>query len=100
MGGKPGNPADSKGPAESHAPKPQQQSGGGGGKGAVGAKVGCHASGCKGKDERFNFCEEHFRQFKFGLITKSGEAVLDYDKKLEHYQKWLKTQKNVRSNVA
>lgn len=62
-------------------------------KGNVGAKVGCAASGCKGKDQRYNFCDEHFRQFKFGLITKSGDPVSDYEKKFEHYQHWLKSQK-------
>ena len=67
-------------------------------KGNVGAKVGCHASGCKDKDVRVSFCEEHFKQFKFGLITKTGERVLDYEKKFEHYQKWLSAQG--RSKVA
>lgn len=59
----------------------------------VNAKIGCLAQGCKDKDSRFNFCEEHFRQFKFGLITKTGLPVMDYEKKLEHYQKWLRAQK-------
>ncbi|MBI3543602.1 MAG: hypothetical protein HY075_10050 [Deltaproteobacteria bacterium] len=99
---KPGTPADSKKPAGAppaeHAPKPQMAPSGGG-KGSVGAKVGCHATTCKEKDTRFNFCEEHFRQFKFGLITKTGERVLDFERKLEHYQLWLKSQ-GIRSNVA
>lgn len=69
-------------------------------KGSAGAKVGCHASGCKEKDSRFNFCDEHFRQFKFGLITKTGEKVLDYERKFEHYQNWLRAQSNSRGNVA
>jgi hypothetical protein len=47
---------------------------------------GCHAWGCKGQASRFNFCEEHFDHFKFGLIKKTGERVSDYDKKIEHYQ--------------
>lgn len=63
------------------------------GAGGAGAKVGCQAQGCKGADVRFTFCEEHFRQFKFGLITKTGLMVLDYEKKLEHYQKWKQAQK-------
>jgi hypothetical protein len=75
-----------------HAPAKPTGSGGGG-KGGAGAKVGCHAAGCKDKDVRFNFCNEHFRQFKFGLITKTGDPVLDYEKKYEHYHKWLKAQK-------
>ena len=47
---------------------------------------GCHAWGCKASATRFNFCEEHFDHFKFGLIKKTGERVSDYDKKIEHYQ--------------
>lgn len=62
-------------------------------KGHAGGKIGCLTQGCKDKDVKFNFCEEHFRQFKFGLITKMGEAVLDYEKKLEHYNRWKKAQK-------
>lgn len=57
------------------------------------AKVGCQAQGCKGKDTRFSFCDEHFKQFKFGLIKKNGEPVSDFEKKFEHYQQWLKSQK-------
>lgn len=47
---------------------------------------GCHAEGCKASSTRFNFCEEHFDHFKFGLIKKTGERVSDYEKKIEHYQ--------------
>ncbi len=49
---------------------------------------GCLASECRTKAQRFGFCPEHFEQFKFGLIKKSGEAVPDYEKKFEHYQKF------------
>ena len=93
--GKQGTPGEHKkpegNPAESHAPKPSAAPSPS--KGSVGTKVGCHATGCKEKDSRYNFCNEHFRQFKFGLITKAGEKVLDYERKWEHYQLWLKTQK-------
>lgn len=46
----------------------------------------CAAVGCKASDKRFSFCEEHYEQFKFGLIKKSGDQVPDYEKKFEHYQ--------------
>lgn len=46
----------------------------------------CCGSGCKSDAKRFSFCDEHFEQFKFGLIKKSGEPVSDYEKKFEHYQ--------------
>ena len=46
---------------------------------------GCHAWGCKGKAKRFNFCDEHYDHFKFGLIKKTGQPVSDYEKKIEHY---------------
>ncbi|MEW6055425.1 MAG: hypothetical protein AB1540_02330 [Bdellovibrionota bacterium] len=72
---------------------PSASSGGGGGGKNVGAKVGCLALTCKEKDVRLGFCEEHFRQFKFGLITKTGQKVLDFEKKFEHYQKWLSAQR-------
>lgn len=98
---KQGTPHDSKKPAEGHAPKGapapgtsphSHQQASAPSKGA-GNKVGCNADGCKSKDVRASFCEEHFRQYKFGLITKAGEKVLDYDKKIEHYQNWLRAQK-------
>lgn len=46
---------------------------------------GCHAWGCKSKSKRFNFCDEHYDHFKFGLIKKTGQPVPDYEKKIEHY---------------
>lgn len=46
---------------------------------------GCHAWGCKAQATRFNFCEEHYEHFKFGLIKKTGEPVSDYEKKLGHF---------------
>ncbi len=91
--GKPENPQGAKKPAEqkeqNHAPTGAPVAP----KGAVGSKVGCLVLGCKDKDKKFNFCDEHFKQFKFGLITKMGEQVLDFERKFEHYQKWLKAQK-------
>src|SRR5579885_3206069 len=82
---------------ETPAPVPQQGGGGGEHKKAEPAAPsskkghnpmpgGCHAWGCKAQATRFNFCEEHFDHFKFGLIKKTGERVSDYDKKIEHYQ--------------
>jgi hypothetical protein len=49
---------------------------------AIGA---CLAKACKTKPSRFGFCEDHFDQFKFGLLKKSGELVPDHEKKLQHY---------------
>jgi hypothetical protein len=48
---------------------------------------GCHGWGCKAKAHKFNFCDEHFDQFKFGLVKKTGEQVSDYEKKFEHYMR-------------
>ncbi len=45
----------------------------------------CVAEGCKSSEKRFSFCEDHFDQFKFGIIKKDGHRVPDYDKKIEHY---------------
>jgi len=47
---------------------------------------GCHAWGCKAHFKRFNFCDEHYDHFKFGLIKKTGEPVPDFEKKIGHYQ--------------
>src|SRR5690242_103668 len=101
--GKQGSPADSKKPAE----KPAEAKGGAPAhgasqqapapKGAIGNKVGCLCLGCKEKDTRLGFCDDHFKHYKFGLITKTGEKVLDYDKKFEHYQRWLKSQELSRT---
>ncbi len=57
---------------------------------------GCQSPGCKTHASRFSFCDEHYDQFKFGLIKKSGELVSDYEKKFEHYTAWkLKTGQRV-----
>lgn len=50
------------------------------------AETTCCAKGCKTRHTRFNFCNEHFEQFKFGLIKKDGHPVPDYEKKLSQYQ--------------
>ncbi|MEN9724372.1 MAG: hypothetical protein RJB38_2358 [Pseudomonadota bacterium] len=47
---------------------------------------GCTAKGCRHGDSRFGFCDEHYEQFKFGLIKRTGEQVSDYEKKFEHYE--------------
>ena len=59
--------------------------------GAPGAPVveNCGAQTCKSKAARFGFCPEHYEQFKFGLITKAGAPVPDYEKKLDHYKDYL-----------
>ena len=55
------------------------------GKGHTPLPGGCHAVSCKAAAHRFNFCDEHYDHFKFGLIKKTGERVSDYEKKIEHY---------------
>ncbi len=69
--------------SESHAKRPEV---GPRGKGHTPLPDGCHAVGCKHKSARFNFCDEHYEHFKFGLIKKTGEPVLDYEKKFEHFR--------------
>jgi hypothetical protein len=65
-------------------PKPEGHEGKKG-KGHAPMPGGCTAWGCKSPEKRFSFCDEHYEQFKFGLIKKSGEMVPDYEKKFEHY---------------
>lgn len=56
---------------------------------------GCFSWGCKAQAARFNFCSEHYDQFKFGIIKKTGEPVLDYEKKIEHFMAY-KAKRGVR----
>ena len=57
-----------------------------GGPQAPSGPVHCVAKECKGKNAwKFGFCHEHYDQFKFGLITKGGNPVPDYERKYEHY---------------
>ncbi len=46
----------------------------------------CKTESCKKKAARFTFCDEHYEWFKFGLITKAGKKVSDFDKKWAQYQ--------------
>ena len=62
---------------------------------AVGAE-GCKCGGCKKPQFRFTFCSEHYDWFKFGLITKAGQKVSDFEKKFDHFtahQERMKTYK-------
>ncbi len=61
---------------------------------------GCAAWNCKHPAHHLNFCHEHYEHFKFGLIKKTGEPVLDYDKKLEHYALYQSKQKLKVKKVA
>ena len=47
--------------------------------------TGCTASGCRKQPDQFGFCAEHFDHFKFGLITRKGKKVPDYEKKFDQY---------------
>jgi hypothetical protein len=66
------------------------------GKNAMAGLGGCVASGCKTTATRFNFCNEHYDQFKFGLIKKTGDPVPDFEKKFEHYMAYKAKQKGKR----
>ena len=57
------------------------------------ARGHCTAQGCKKDSTRFEFCSEHFEHFKFGLIKKDGKQVSDYERNLEHYQRYQEQQK-------
>ena len=45
----------------------------------------CKAEACKSAQERFTFCDQHYEWFKFGLITKTGKKVSDFEKKYGHF---------------
>ena len=72
-------------PHTDHTPK-NTSSSGKSSKDHTPAPGGCHAWTCKAPEKRFSFCDEHYEQFKFGLIKKSGQPVSDFEKKFEHYQ--------------
>ena len=81
---KPNGAAVEKKPETTHVEK-VDKSVAKGGKGHSPMPDGCHSWGCKVIAKRFNFCDEHYDHFKFGLIKKSGEPVSDYEKKIEHF---------------
>jgi hypothetical protein len=56
--------------------------------------VHCKVKGCKQAPSKFEFCAEHFDQFKFGLINKRGEPCMDFEKKEEQYLHWKATHKS------
>lgn len=56
----------------------------------------CKCTGCTKNEMRFTFCEEHYEWFKFGLITKEGKKVGDFDRKSEHYQSYQEKQKSYK----
>ena len=47
----------------------------------------CKYSKCRGGVAKYGFCADHFDQFKFGLLTKHGAHVPDFEKKFDHYTK-------------
>lgn len=53
----------------------------------------CAKKDCKKDDQRFGFCLGHFEEFKFGLITKSGDYASDYEKKLAQYERFKENKK-------
>ena len=60
---------------------------------AVAGVEHCKCEGCKKPEARFTFCNEHYEWFKFGLITKFGKKVGDFDKKFGHFQSYQEKQK-------
>ncbi len=62
----------------------------------VGAE-GCKCDTCKKPQDRFTFCNQHYEWFKFGLITKEGKKVSDFEKKFDHYTAFLEKQKHYKA---
>lgn len=80
-----------------HAPVKKPEGGGHKKGGYEPLPGGCLSPGCKTPAKRFSFCDEHFDQFKFGLIKKTGEPVPDYEKKYEHYMAFVAKKKASRA---
>jgi hypothetical protein len=47
----------------------------------------CSAEACAKKPQVAGFCDEHFRWFKEGILTKDGKKPVDFDKKLLNFMK-------------
>ncbi len=47
----------------------------------------CKCQGCKKMEARFTFCDTHFEWFKFGLITKEGKKVRDFEAKWTAFER-------------
>lgn len=60
----------------------------------------CHGQGCKSNSTRMDFCDEHYDQFKFGLIKKTGQLVPDWEKKSEHYAAYKAAQQRGTARKA
>jgi len=60
----------------------------------------CHGAGCKANSSRMDFCDEHYDQFKFGLIKKTGQLVSDWEKKSEHYAAYKAAQQRGTARKA
>lgn len=56
--------------------------------GSVGGSQ-CLAAGCTQRPARAEFCDEHFKWFKVGLITVRGERAKDFDKKMQQSSRLL-----------
>ena len=61
--------------------------------GTISTDERCKSEGCKHAQARFTFCSSHYEWFKFGLITKEGKKVTDFDKKMAHYEAFVEKQK-------
>jgi hypothetical protein len=57
----------------------------------------CKCGGCKKPQARFTFCDEHYEWFKFGLISKVGDRVPDFDKKYDHYMAYVARTRTVKA---
>lgn len=64
---------------------------------ASSAVENCKSEGCKKPEAKFTFCAEHYEWFKFGLITKMGKKVGDFDKKIDHYHSYVAKQKSYKA---
>ncbi|MBS1959404.1 MAG: hypothetical protein JST80_08035 [Bdellovibrionales bacterium] len=69
--------------------KPKKEEGGG--------TEHCKCEGCKQTQSRFTFCANHYEWFKFGLITKEGKKVGDFEKKWGHFEAYTERQKTYKA---
>ncbi len=52
--------------------------------------VGCGVKACMSKVTKMGFCDKHHDEYKFGLLTKTGDKAQDFEKKVIHFEDFKK----------
>jgi hypothetical protein len=47
--------------------------------------VHCRFTACKGKVDKFGFCQNHYEMYMSGVIRGDGSKPVDFEKKFEQF---------------